>query len=96
MKLRLLRILLGFSGLVWGASIFGIFLSWSVAEETLEGLGAQPIGYDRMLDYWLRMAAGAFTLIGFWYLALAIWPMKFRAAIPWFGMLMLLGGTILF
>jgi hypothetical protein len=78
------------------ASIFGVFMKWAVAEQALEGLGAQPIGYDRMLDYWLRMAAGDFTLIGCWYHALAIWPIKFRAAIPWFGIFMLLEGVILF
>lgn len=95
MKMRLLRKILGFTGLVWGASVFGVFLSWSSAEEALQGLGAQPIAYDRMLDYWLRMAAGAFTLVGCWFLVLAIWPLKFRAAIPWFGALMLVEGVFL-
>lgn len=95
MKMRLLRTLLAFAGLTWGASVFGVVMSWSAAETALQGLGAQAITYDRMLDYWLRMAAGAFTLIGCWYLVLAIWPMKFRAAIPWFGALMLVEGIIL-
>jgi hypothetical protein len=95
MKLRLLRTVLGFSGLVWSASVFGVSMNWSTAEASLQGLGAQPIAYDKMLDYWLRMAAGAFTLIGCWYLVLAIWPRKFQVAIPWFGALMLLEGIIL-
>jgi hypothetical protein len=64
MHTRFLRVFLGFSGMAWGASIFGVFASWSAAAEALQGLGAGPIAYDRMLDYWLRMAAGAFTLIG--------------------------------
>jgi hypothetical protein len=42
------------------------------------------------------MAAGAFTLVGCWYLVLMIWPKKFHAAIPWFGGLMLVEGLILF
>jgi hypothetical protein len=95
MKLRLLRLCLGFTAMTWGASVAGIFLSWSAATQALEGLGAQPIVYDRMLDYWLRMAAGAFALIGCWYLVLMIWPKKFHAAIPWFGGLMLAEGVIL-
>ena len=70
-------------------------MSWSVATQALEGLGAQPIAYDRMLDYWLRMAAGAFALIGCLYLVLMIWPQKFHAAIPWFGGFMLVEGAIL-
>ena len=82
MHLRLLRLFLGFAALAWGVSVVGVFLSWSTAEEALQGLGARPIAYDPMLDYWLRMAAGAFALIGCWYLILMIWPHKFSVAIP--------------
>jgi hypothetical protein len=95
MQLRLLRLLLGFAGFAWGISILGVFMSWPQAEQSLQGLGAQPIAYDRMLDYWLRMAAGAFGLIGCWYFLLMIWPHKFHVAIPWFGVLMLIEGIIL-
>jgi hypothetical protein len=90
MKLRLLRLVLGFAAFAWGISIVGVFLSWSAASQALQGLGAQPIAYDRMLDYWLRMAAGAFALVGCWFLVLMIWPQKFHAAIPWFGGLVVL------
>ncbi|HEX7859936.1 MAG TPA: hypothetical protein VF773_06410 [Verrucomicrobiae bacterium] len=64
MHLRLLRLFLGFAAVAWGVSIGGVFMSWSAAAGALQGLGAQPIAYDRMLDYWLRMAAGAFALLG--------------------------------
>ena len=71
-------------------------MSWSAADQALEGLGAQPIAYDRMLDYWLRMASGAFALVGCWYLVMMmIWPRKHYAAIPWFGALMMVEGLIL-
>jgi len=59
-----------------------VFASWSRAAEILQGLGAKPIASDPMPDYWLRMAAGAFTLVGGWYLVLMLWPRKFHAAIP--------------
>jgi len=95
MHLRLLRLFLGFAALAWGVSVVGVFSSWSTAEEVLQGLGAKPIAYDPMLDYWLRMAAGAFALIGCWYLILMFRPRKFYAAIPWFGGLMLVEGFIL-
>jgi hypothetical protein len=93
--LGLLRLFLGLAALTWGIAVVGVFISWSVATQALEGLGAQAIVYDRMLEYWLRMAAGAFALIGFWYLILMIWPQKFHAAIPWFGGFMLVEGVIL-
>jgi hypothetical protein len=95
MKLRLLRLLLGFSALVWGVSFYGVFANWPAAEQALQGLGAKSIAYDPMLDYWLRMAAGAFGLVGLWYFLLMLWPGKFHAAIPWFGALMVAEGFIL-
>ncbi len=95
MRLRLLRLFLGFAAFAWGISVVGVFLSWSAAANALQGLGAQPIPYDRMLDYWLRMASGAFALVGCWYLVLMLWPHRFAAAIPWFGALMLVEGCIL-
>jgi len=95
MQLRILRLFLGFAAFTWGISLVGVFLSWSAATDALRGLGAQPIAYDPMLDYWLRMASGAFGLIGGWYLVLMIWPQKFSAAIPWFGALMLIEGCFL-
>ena len=49
MHLRLLRVFLGFAAIAWGASVFGVILPWPAAADALQGLGAQPIGYDRML-----------------------------------------------
>jgi hypothetical protein len=95
MQLRLLRLFLGFAAFAWGISVVGVFASWPQTAEMLRGLGAKPISYDPMLDYWLRMAAGAFALIGGWYLVLMLWPRKFHVAIPWFGALMLVEGIIL-
>lgn len=95
MGLRLLRLFLTFSAGAWGVSVFGVFLSWHNATDALQQLGAGPIPNDRMLDYWLRMASGAFALVGCWYLALAIWPRKFANCIFWFGVLMLGEGIIL-
>lgn len=95
MNLRMLRLFLVFSAVVWGVSVFGVFASWEAAAEALKGLGAQEIVYDQMLDYWLRMAAGAFTLVGVCYFVLMVKMEKFWAAIPWFGGLMVVEGLIL-
>ena len=93
--LRLLRAFLGASAITWGVSVFGVFLSWPAAVDVLQGLGANPIPYDRMLDYWLRMAAGAFGLLGGLFLVLMMQPLRHLAVIPWFGSLMLVEGAIL-
>ena len=62
----------------------------------LQGLGANPIPHDPMLDYWLRMASGAFALLGTGYFLLAAFPRKFSAMLPWFGWVMVIEGLILF
>jgi len=95
MHLRLLRLFLGFAAFAWGICIVGVFASWEQVNVIAQGMGAKSIAFDPMLDYWLRMVCGAFTLVGVWYLALAIWPRKFAVAIPWFGWLMVAEGAIL-
>ena len=94
-RFRLLRIVLFFAAFAWGVSAFGIFSTWDAAAGALQGLGAIPITYDRMLDYWLRMASGAFTFIGLGYLLLAINPRKHVSILPWSGWLMVLEGVVL-
>ena len=93
--LRSLRLFLLFSAFVWGVSLFGVVLPWTTAVEALQGLGAKTIPTDPMLDYWLRMASGAFTLVGGLFLLLALQPVRYAVIIPWFGWLMLAEGTIL-
>lgn len=94
-RFRLLRGFLGFAALIWGVSVCGVFATWDAAEIALCGMGADPIAYDRMLDYWLRMASGAFALIGLGYLLLAINPRKHVSILPWSGWLMIVEGAIL-
>lgn len=95
MSLRFLRIFLVFSSLGWVICVVGIFVSWSRFIALLQGLGGPSVAYDRMLDYWLRMTAGAYTLIGLFYLLLALRPAKYRAVIPWFGWVMVIEGGVL-
>lgn len=95
MSLRLLRLFLAFAAFGWGVTVVDVFASWPQVNCIAQGMGAKPIAYDPMLDYWLRMISGAFALIGLWYLALALWPKKFYVAIPWFGWIMVAEGVIL-
>jgi hypothetical protein len=95
MQMRLLRLALGFAALTWGVAGVGVFLSWPKAVEAMQQLGAQPVAYDPMLDYWLRMASGAFALIGCGFLGLMLRPEKYALVLPWAGGLMLAEGVIL-
>ena len=94
-RIRLLRLLLAIGALGWGISIVGVFLPWSIAREALIGLGAIDIPFDPMLDYWLRMAAGGFFIIGVMF-GVAGWnPEKYQVLIPLLGWLSILEGIIL-
>jgi hypothetical protein len=95
MKLRLLRLLLLAAAFAWAASVIGILLPWPMAVTTLQGLGAGDIPADPMLDYWLRMAAGVFTGVGVFFLALAIWPARFASVMGLAGGLMFAEGIVL-
>ena len=73
----------------------GVVLPWHTAIIALNGLGAGEIPHDPMLDYWLRMAAGAFTGVGIFFLVLGLWPHKFSNVIGISAALMFLEGIVL-
>lgn len=91
----LLRTFLGLGAVTWAAAIPGVFVSWNSATAAMEGFGAGRIAYDRMVDYWIRMASGAFGFIGLLFVVLLIWPRRHRDIIPWFAALSVLEGIIL-
>ena len=95
MKRRLLRLFLFVTVFGWAVSIFGVFLPWSTAITGLQSLGASEIAHDPMVDYWMRMAAGAFTGIGIFVFFVAMWPAKFRNVIGLIGTLSVLEGVVL-
>ena len=95
MKISLLRLFLGLGAATWGAAVPGVFLSWDAAAAAMQGLGAGEVVQDRMLEYWLRMASGAFGLVGGIYLVLLIRPRRFRDMIPWMGGFALVEGLVL-
>lgn len=79
----------------WGISILCVFLPWSITVIGLEGLGSGPVPDDPMLNYWSRMACGAFTIIGTIYAAILIAPHKYAVIIPLMAWLTIGEGIIL-
>lgn len=94
-KFFLLRLFLVTGAFGWGVSVLMIVAPWGIAAEALYGLGAAKIQYCPMLDYWLRMAAGAFTMIGILFAISAVKPEKYRVLIPILGYLNIFEGLIL-
>ena len=78
--LLLLRVFLISAALASGCSLLGLVLPWSVVDKQLTDYGAQPID-DPMIAYWLKMAAAVYTLLGCFFLLVAVRPLKYRVTI---------------
>ncbi len=92
----LLRLLLLGAGAGWAVSAIGIVLPWPVAVDWLQRFGgAGAIPDDPMANYWLRMAAGAFTIVGILFLMCAWSPQRHVTWITTLGVLSLIQGAIL-
>jgi len=82
-KYNILRLLLLGAGLGWGLTIVGAFLPWEFATEHLEKFGGSgEIPDDVMLNYWMRMASGAFGLVGAFFLLAAWKPQTYANILP--------------
>ncbi|MET1255517.1 hypothetical protein ABVT43_10295 [Aliikangiella sp. GXAS 311] len=93
---NLLRLLLLGAGLGWGLTVIGAVLPWEFAVEHLQKFGGSgPIPDDKMLNYWLRMASGAFGIIGLLFLLAAKNPQKYANIIPILGFASVFEGIIL-
>lgn len=92
---RLLKLILFVAAFGWGISILGIVLPWSVATAGLSGLGAGDIPKDPMLDYWMRMIGGGFTMIGTIFAAILIRPQNYSVLVPLMAWLSIAEGVVL-
>ena len=69
----------------WGVSILGVLLPWSVMDIVLQNMGAASPITDVQIQYWFRMATGAWSIIGFLYLMVLLKPQKYDNLIPLLG-----------
>lgn len=83
--LRTLQLGLLFSSIGWGISFFFTFAPWSMAVAQLRAMGAGPIPYDPLADYWLRMASAVFGCIGIASALACVRPQDFASFIRLLG-----------
>jgi drug/metabolite transporter (DMT)-like permease len=93
--LNALRLGLLLAGIGWGISFFFTFASWTTATDQLRSIGAQPIRYQPLLDYWLRMASAVFGCIGIAALICCVRPQPHSTLIRWFALFHLFVGGVL-
>lgn len=83
--LNTLRIGLLVSAIGWGISFYFTFASWNAATDRLYDMGAGPIAYQPLLDYWLRMASSVFGSIGVGSAIACVRPQVFSSFIRLLG-----------
>ena len=84
------------AGLGWGLTIVGAFLPWEWATDHLERFGGSgEIPNDVMLNYWMRMASGAFGFVGVFFLLAAWKPYQYKNIVPVLAYGSLVEGAIL-
>lgn len=79
----------------WGISFYFLFAPWSAAADQLDGMGAGPIPYNPLADYWLRMASSVFGFIGIASVLACIRPHYFVVLIRLLGPFHFIIGTTL-
>ena len=79
------RIFLLAGAIGWGVSILGVLLPWSVMDIVLQNMRAASPITDVQIQYWFRMATGAWSIIGFLYLIVLLKPQKYNNLIPLLG-----------
>ena len=95
MALRIMRMILGLVAISWGIAALGIALPWDTLDTLFHNFGARTLTHDPMLEYWIRMASGAYAAIGAFFAMLAIRPERYAALIPFAGTFLLLEGLVL-
>jgi hypothetical protein len=83
--LNTLRLGLLVSAIGWGISFYFTFTSWDVATAQLYSMGAGPIAYRPLLDYWLKMASSVFGCIGIGSAIACVRPQAFAGFIRLLG-----------
>ena len=89
------RIFLLAGAIGWGVSILGVLLPWSVMDIVLQNMGAASPITDLQVQYWFRMATGAWSIIGVLYLIVLLKPQKYDNLIPLLGWGTLFEGVVL-
>ena len=79
---KLGKIFLATGAIGWGIAILGILFPWNVMMPMLQSMGASCNFADAQLRYWLRMACGGWSIIGFLFLMVLLKPAKYGNLVP--------------
>ena len=92
-KLQTLFIAAGAIG--WGVAVLGVLLPWSVMTPLLQSMGSSYDFTDAQTQYWLRMACGGWSIIGFLFLMALLKSRKYGNMVPLLAVCSIFEGIVL-
>ena len=93
---RILHTLLLVAGAIgWGVSVLGVLLPWKVMMPMLQSMGSSSDFSDAQMQYWLRMACGGWSIIGFLFMMALLNPRKYGNLVPLLAWCSLFEGIVL-
>ena len=91
-----LRIILLFAGAIgWGIAVLGVLLPWKWMLPMLQSMGAAYDFSDHQVQYWLRMACGGWSIIGFLFVMALLKPKKYGNLVSLLAIASIFEGFIL-
>lgn len=76
------KVFLAAGAIGWGVALLGVFLPWKVMTPMLQSMGTSYDFSDAQMQYWLRMACGGWSIIGFMFLMVLLKPHKYGNLVP--------------
>ena len=76
------KVLLSAGAIGWGIAALGVLLPWKWMTPLLQSMGSLYDFSDAQMRYWLRMACGGWSIIGFLFLAVLLKPRKYGSLVP--------------
>ena len=79
----------------WGIAVLGVLLPWNWIAPMLQSMGAVYDFSDQHAQYWLRMACGGWSIVGFLFLAALLKPGKYGGLVPLLAWCSIFEGIVL-
>ena len=89
------KVFLAAGAIGWGVALLGVFLPWKVMTPMLQSMGTSYDFSDAQMQYWLRMACGGWSIIGFMFLMALLKPHKYGNLVPLLAWCSIFEGIVL-
>jgi hypothetical protein len=92
---KLPTLLLAAGAIGWGVAVLGVLLPWKAMTPMLQSMGSSSDFSDAQMQYWLRMACGGWSIIGFLFMMALLNPRKYGNLVPLLAWCSLFEGIVL-